>query len=520
MGRDVDLTDNGALILREAVANGVAAVTVDAPADLTGVAGSYAMELLDQLPAGTEFLQITAAGKWVTNAGVSGTLDASYDSGGPGAGRVITADAGPLEIAGADGIQVTHTDPSILFETTGAGDYNWRVRADSSSFFSIARGDLDADVSDDTFDTLLTVDATNKRVGINQAVPVATLHIEPDTTGDSSVLMDTTGGSDDPYFQLQTVGVDQFAFGYDGSASRFEIWAGGWQAGGTQVMAITRSGLDMMVGSGTPSARLHVLDSGSRQLLVESTATVAGISLESSGSSTTDQVAVQGFGNDMRLLAGASVLVYLDGADDRVAIGNSAPGAKLEIQSNVAAQITCLVNNEHASGRGLVVDSETTDNPLIELLPLTGNARGDVNWSTARTAAPSSPDQGDMWYDGTRDRWEVRTTLTTRNLTFAGRFTTMNFFSARNAVANVLTVEESHVRVGTTATINTITSSLAEVGDRCVFTANTGVTATFAHAADNILLDGAANKAVNPNDTLELMYNGTDWIQVSFSDNS
>ena len=52
MGRDIDLTDKGAVILREDVANGVAAVTVGAPADLTGAAGRYALDLPGARPAG------------------------------------------------------------------------------------------------------------------------------------------------------------------------------------------------------------------------------------------------------------------------------------------------------------------------------------------------------------------------------------------------------------------------------------------------------------------------------------
>ena len=61
MGRDIDHTDGGVAIFREDVANGQAAATLVAPADLTGASGSYDMELLDELPAGTEFLQIDAS---------------------------------------------------------------------------------------------------------------------------------------------------------------------------------------------------------------------------------------------------------------------------------------------------------------------------------------------------------------------------------------------------------------------------------------------------------------------------
>ncbi len=52
-------------------------------------------------------LTITSSGDGggTTTTGAN-TLDAAYDEGGPGAGRVITADAGPVRIEGADGLVV------------------------------------------------------------------------------------------------------------------------------------------------------------------------------------------------------------------------------------------------------------------------------------------------------------------------------------------------------------------------------------------------------------------------------
>ena len=38
------------------------------------------------------------------------TLDEAYDEGGPGAGRTIVADAGPVNIEGWDGLRVSSTD--------------------------------------------------------------------------------------------------------------------------------------------------------------------------------------------------------------------------------------------------------------------------------------------------------------------------------------------------------------------------------------------------------------------------
>jgi hypothetical protein len=51
-------------------------------------------------------LTITASGDGGTTTTGANTLDAAYDEGGPGAGRVITADAGPVRIEGADGLVI------------------------------------------------------------------------------------------------------------------------------------------------------------------------------------------------------------------------------------------------------------------------------------------------------------------------------------------------------------------------------------------------------------------------------
>ncbi len=60
--------------------------------------------------------------KWTTGYLGRNTLDGAYDEGGAGAGRVIIADAGAVEINGADGLTVTGTFGSgAAIGVTGAG---------------------------------------------------------------------------------------------------------------------------------------------------------------------------------------------------------------------------------------------------------------------------------------------------------------------------------------------------------------------------------------------------------------
>lgn len=49
----------------------------------------------------------TGLASWQTPAAGGGTLDQAYDNGGPGNGRIITADSGAVFIQGTDGLQVT-----------------------------------------------------------------------------------------------------------------------------------------------------------------------------------------------------------------------------------------------------------------------------------------------------------------------------------------------------------------------------------------------------------------------------
>lgn len=50
------------------------------------------------------------------------TLNRAYNQGGPGAGRVITASAGAVKIAGSDGLEVDGTTTTEILTITGGAD--------------------------------------------------------------------------------------------------------------------------------------------------------------------------------------------------------------------------------------------------------------------------------------------------------------------------------------------------------------------------------------------------------------
>jgi hypothetical protein len=63
-----------------------------------------------------------------------------------------------------------------------------------------------------------------------------------------------------------------------------------------------------------------------------------------------------------------------------------------------------LFLNQDSNHAALSVDSEATSSPLILLAPVVGNTRGDIAFGTARTSDPTTPSEGDVWFNGTDGR--------------------------------------------------------------------------------------------------------------------
>ncbi|MHA7841859.1 MAG: beta strand repeat-containing protein [Winogradskyella sp.] len=59
---------------------------------------------------------------WVSILGTKNTLDEAYDEGGTGLGRIITADSGPVEIQGGDGLRIDSQNFNNLFYVRGDND--------------------------------------------------------------------------------------------------------------------------------------------------------------------------------------------------------------------------------------------------------------------------------------------------------------------------------------------------------------------------------------------------------------
>lgn len=74
-------------------------------------------------------LQSTPFAQYALNTAGVGTLDQAYDFGGPGAGRIITADNGPVQVSGNDGL--------VVSGNIGAGTFAPQFKIEASGSYTL-----------------------------------------------------------------------------------------------------------------------------------------------------------------------------------------------------------------------------------------------------------------------------------------------------------------------------------------------------------------------------------------------
>lgn len=550
MARTQILTNNGETQYREARANGTNAVTVKAGATL---AADIDFILPVALPAGTEFLAIDSSGQLTTAVGAGGTLDQAYDSGGAGAGRIINADSGPLELAGADGLRLNTTIPKIEFETDVAV-FNWRIAANvGANDFRIQRGDQDADISDDTFDDIFLIDGSNRRVGIH-ALPTVDFDVNASglALGRPAAIRVGSQLGQDSILQFYEDSTSRWEIGYDDSAGGLAI--GRQTIDLDTVMFFEDVTGDVGIGEIDPDAKLHVTDTVAGVALLESSNANSRLGFRASATTDENQVFVGALGNGMEFGTGGAVKCSIND-NGRFGINRLIPQARLHVVESggskaflserdgaggtdaaefesVGSGIGLQLDND-GSGTALQIDSESTTNPLIELLPLSANVRGDIAFGTARTADPTSPSEGDLWYDGTAERLKIKTSLAGafEGQTVASRYgANYGVRTVGTIAAGVLTISSGYIQVaaasGTADFLDTITSAspVALPGDTIVLTPDIGDTITVTEAG-NIVLTGTT-RVLGPtgnSDTMLLIKRSDGpeiWAELSYSNNS
>lgn len=183
--------------------------------------------------------KITAApyALFALNTGVSGnTLDQAYDQGGPGAGRIINADAGAVQINGTGGFNVS---------------------------------------------TVLNVNTTTPFVGLNRTSRVTTSEYfgvtAPVASGFGGMYMNTTGTTGQPFYGYATGGTARSYHYYDQSDETWKL-----NVNGDRVVVQRTTG-NVGIGDTTPDTRLEVRSSDTTAI---SGTTTAAFSYGVSGSGT------------------------------------------------------------------------------------------------------------------------------------------------------------------------------------------------------------------------------------------
>jgi hypothetical protein len=217
---DMGVATPGVGLLRflEDTANGVSAVTLQSPAAL---AGDVAVTLPSVLPGGLEFMQLSAAGLITTTPTVGVTLDEAYDQGGAGVGRIITADAGPVEING-QGLLIAPTS-RIVWETS-VSEFNFRTIAQSDKW-EVQFGSQDADASNDIFNTgfVLSRGSGDNRIGLNTDTPSDLLHLIDGGSNPARIRLQTNVTAVDISIIFLEQTTSRWEIGYDDSAGGFVV---------------------------------------------------------------------------------------------------------------------------------------------------------------------------------------------------------------------------------------------------------------------------------------------------------
>jgi len=119
-----------------------------------------------------------------------------------------------------------------------------------------------------------------------------------------------------------------------------------------------------------------------------------------------------------------------------------AHGPRKNITQNAANNALVLTQNGNTIA--LTIDSDATSNPLLRLIQVNANTRGDIAFSAVRTSDPSSPPKGDWWYNATdnklryHDGTVTNTILVTGDLTLQGAYDGGSSITATAAQTNVL----------------------------------------------------------------------------------
>lgn len=480
MGRNLNLTDNGEIRFFEGTGGGTNKVTIKTAATL---AADYTLTLPPDDGAANTFLQTDGSGVLTWNTSTA-TLASAYTNGA----KITTASATPVEIeVGASSANVAllldqdddFAALSITKDGTGAGEGILLVNSGTGDGISIqctavARGlfinqdgaaiGLEIDQDGGAIALKLNQASANAAIDLVQAANAVGLNILKSGTGAGNAVTIENDGTGN----CLLVNNDGDSIGLLVTQSSAASTAGSFCA-------------DFLGENAIPTVRICSTTTAGQCLAIVQATDAVALALDSDATSTNPVITSEqnGAGNNLFL-------------------------------------------NQDGDGIALDIDSEATGNPLINLAPVTGNTRGDISFSTARTADPSGPTEGDIWYNAAKERLSmimgdgISRTISGRRVTMDPPYlvTIATGVSALAGGTYVQLAAES----GTADDLDTLSPVVAAhlgIGDIAVLRADTGDTITVKHNTGNIHLTGDADQALVNNNQLMLIYGGSDWYQLT-----
>lgn len=510
MGRTLTLNDRGELRFRESRANGSNEMRLRAPAAVTADA---TLTLPDGLPGSPLFLQVAADGTMTYAASGAGlTLQNVYD-----AGPDIVFDTDPIGMLQANNASV------LVIDKTGAGAGRVIDLENDGTGSALY---IQQDGGGNAIEVVQNGTGTQSVLITQNAANVHALHIAQTQNADAIRIRKTNA------LAGSCIDIDN-----DGTGRSLLINQDG--AAGAAVITQNATGACLTLSKAAGNGECLVLTQTQNQPTLDINKSGAGsgnvVDIDNDG--TGDAIMITQDGNGV----GIEVLKNGTGGGNCVTITNLGTGRGLSItqQTNAPTQevlhVTSSVNSrlvlfqKTASGAGTLLDLDNDGTGVGILLDMAVDGSAGI---AITMAAASIRNAIEITHNGANDPNDIRGTATNWRITKngdirGGRFTngTSNLTIATGAVTidkHGYLVIDTEAAAASDDLDNILSVSSDPVGAGCVIylrAANSARTVVVKNGTGNLRLSGADMSLDNADDTIVLIYNGTNWLELCRSNN-
>lgn len=334
-----------------------------------------------------------------------------------------------------------------------------------------------------------TATASGRVIDIDNDGTQESLRIEQDGAGNAVLIQQDGLGTALTISQLGNA----VAFALTQAANQIGLDLIKTGVGGSDAVSIENDGTGrgLFINQDGAATALRIdQDGGATALLINQATNNTGINLFKSGTG-----------------AGVALLIENDGTGIGISLIQDGAAVGLNIDQNGAAA-------------GAVIDVSVTQNALQLVQSTAGNATALLDFDHNGTSLLS------IDIDGSDSTWQI----TRGGLVLAGHleYQQQTYTIATGAITIFGTDENGLLLVDTEAAaasddLDTITLDHVTANGRPIIilrAANGARTVVVRHGVGNIFLDAGANKSLDDTpDTLTLMWDGTRWLQISFSNN-